>query len=276
GRDPEEFSILHIVEFLYTGWTEKEWSPSTVDIYKCAILAMYDIDNKTFNRHRYTIQFNTMVKRQDLKEVKSTPVGIAPVLPLFRNWGPNESLSLDNLVSRTAWLLGVCGFMRPDDIRCIEVSKSKVEPNGSLSLAVIAPKEKADGSGVKPNVCISPVQDPLICPVQACTAYLARLPQDLSAQRHHKHTRLTPRPDCVPLFRHLHDPSQAIDACTIGSKQQGITLHMRLPPGATAPKCRAIGSTLAAFHGVASDEVKKHGRWSPLSGTFEKFYRLNR
>ncbi|KAF9084771.1 hypothetical protein BGX23_010253, partial [Mortierella sp. AD031] len=85
GRDPEEFSIMHIVEFLYTGWTEKEWSPSTVDIYKCAILAMYDIDNKTFNRHRYTIQFNTMVKRQDLKEVKSTPIGIAPVLPLFRN-----------------------------------------------------------------------------------------------------------------------------------------------------------------------------------------------
>ncbi|KAF9103753.1 hypothetical protein BGX29_002940 [Mortierella sp. GBA35] len=195
-----------------------------------------------------------MVKRQDLK----------------------ECLSLDNLVSKTAWLLGVCGFMRPDDIRCIDVSKSKVEPNGSLSLAVNAPKEKTNDSRVKTNVCIFPVQDPLICPVQTYTTYLARLPQDLSAQRHHKHTRMTPRPDCVPLFRHLHDPSQAIDASTIGSKQQGITPHIRLPPGATATKCRAIGSTLAAFHGAASDEIKKHGRWSPLSSTFEKFYRLNR
>ncbi|KAF9080405.1 hypothetical protein BGX29_005333, partial [Mortierella sp. GBA35] len=193
------------------------------------------VDNNIFNTHQYAKQFNVMVKQQDLKSVKNTPVDITPILSLFCDWGSNESLALDDLICKTAWLLGVCGFMRPDCIRCIDVAKSNVQPNGILFLHLVAPKE-------------------MICPVKAYTAYLARLPQDLSALPHHKNSRRTPRPDGVPLFRHIHDPSKAIKASTISSKMKQITLHMKLSPGSVPPRCRAIGSTLAAFHGVALDD----------------------
>jgi len=276
GKDPDKFDVPAIVEFLFRGWTSSDWKPQTINANKCAILALYQEQNDLFNNHPYARHLATLVKRKDLKSIKNTPVDISPILTLFRSWGPNDSLALDNLVSKLAWLLGVCGFLRPDDVRCINVARSSVNSAGILSLQVVAPKEKVDGSSTVVKVLISPVSDPLICPVQAYTAYLARLPSELTTIRHHKSTRATPRPDTVPLLRHQDDPSQALSASTIGTKMNCITDHMSFPPDTTRPRCRAIGSTLAAFHDVSVDEVKKHGRWSPLSATFEKFYRLNR
>ncbi|KAG0282528.1 hypothetical protein BGZ96_000382, partial [Linnemannia gamsii] len=152
-------------------WTKSGWSPSTVNVNKCAVLALYDVDNNTYNTHRYAVQFNAMVKRQELKVVKNTPVDITPVLSLFRTWGSNESLPLEDLVSKDCLALG------------------------------IAPKDKTGGSSFETTVITSPTQDLLICPVNAYTSYLARLPKDLIALPHHKPTRLSPRPDCIPLFQ---------------------------------------------------------------------------
>jgi len=276
NRDPDILDIPTVVEYLYNGWRTSGWKLQTINTNKCAILALYQEDNKLFNDHHYTKQLYSLAKRQELKKVKNIPVDISPVLDLFRAWGPNESLSLNDLTSKLAWLLGVCGFLRPDDIRCIDVAKSKVSADGILLLHLVAPKEKVEGKSTLVDVHISPASDPLICPVKAYSAYLSRLPKDLLALPHHKHTRLNPRPDTVPLFRFLDDPAKPIAPASISERMKSITRVMKLPPGTTAPRCRAIGSTLAAFHGVSADEVKTHGRWSPLSGTFEKFYRLTR
>jgi hypothetical protein len=276
SRDPDKFDVPSIVEFLFQGWTRSDWRPQTINTNKCAILAMYQEENDLFNSHPYAKHLITLVKRKDLKAIKNTPVDISPILTLFRAWGSNDSLPIDNLVCKLAWLLGVCGFLRPDDVRCINVARSTINAAGILSLQVVAPKEKVDGSSTVVKVLISPASDPLICPVQAYSAYLTRLPADLTTLAHHKSTRTTPRPDTVPLLRHQDDPSQALASSTIGAKMNSITDHMTFPPDTIRPSCRAIGSTLAAFHDVSVDEVKKHGRWSPLSATFEKFYRLNR
>ncbi|KAG0195688.1 hypothetical protein BGX33_002804, partial [Mortierella sp. NVP41] len=221
-------------------------------------------------------QLYTLARRQELKKVKNIPVDISPVLALFRAWGPNESLSLNDLISKLAWLLGICGFLRPDDIRCIDVAKSKVNTEGILLVHLVAPKEKVDGKSTVVDVHISPAADPLICPVQAYSEYLSRLPPNLLSLRHHKHTRMSPRPDTVPLLRFLDNPSMSITPATISEKMKSITRHMELAPGTITPRCRAISSTLAALHGISADDIKIHGRWSPLSGMFEKFYRLTR
>ena len=223
GHDPDEFSVPLIVEFLYNGWTKLGWSASTVNVNKCAVLDLYDVDNSLFNNHRYAIQLSALVKRRDLKVVKDIPVDISPVLALFRSWGPNESLSLENLTSKTVWLLGVAGFMRPDNLRCVDIAKSRVRSNGTLSLCLLAPKEKTGGSSVETVVFISLTQDPLICPVQAYSAYLKRLPENFVALPHFKATRLIPRPNHVPLFRHVNDLTKPIRATTISVKQREIT-----------------------------------------------------
>jgi hypothetical protein len=276
GRDPDILDIPTVVDYLYNGWRMSGWKLHTMNTNKCAILALYQEDNKLFNDHVYTKQLYTLARRQELKKVKNIPVDISPVLALFRSWGPNESLSLNDLVSKLAWLLGVCGFLRPDDVRCIDVAKSKVNKEGILVVHLVAPKEKVDGESTAVDVHISPVSDSLVCPVQAYLTYLSRLPPNLPPLRHHKHTETSPRPDTVPLLRFLDNPSEALAPRTISEKMNSLTRLMELPSGTTVPRCRAIGSTLAAFHGVSEDKVKTHGRWSPLSGTFEKFYRLTR
>ena len=50
------------------------------------------------------------------------------------------------------------------------------------------------------------------------------------------------------------------------------------PEATTSAVCRNFTTLLAIGleQTVSADDVKTHGRWSPLSGTFEKFYRLNR
>ncbi|KAF9120295.1 hypothetical protein BGW39_011519 [Mortierella sp. 14UC] len=201
---------------------------------QCAILALHQDDNEVFSSH----------------------------------------ITLDNLVSKLACLLGVYTFLHQGDIRCINVTKYSIDSDGILSLALIATKEKVEVSSTEVDVRGSPLEDLLICPVNAYSSYLARFLTNLGHIHHHKTSKTTPRPDTVPLLRFLHDPTRVITTATIGTKITQFDDHMSFP--VERPRYRAIGSTLVAFHNVSVDDVKRHGRWSRLAGTFERFYRPNR
>ncbi|KAF9536608.1 hypothetical protein EC957_010316, partial [Mortierella hygrophila] len=90
------------------------WKLKTINTNKCAILALYQEDNKIFNDHHYTKQLYTLARRQELKKVKSIPVVISPVFVLVR-------------------------------AGCIDVTKSKVNAEGIFVVHIVALKEKVDG-----------------------------------------------------------------------------------------------------------------------------------
>src|SRR5690348_1275589 len=109
------------------------------------------------------------------------------------------------------------------------MAKFCISPDGILSLTLIAPKEKVEGSSTEVDVHISPLEDSLLSPVNAYSSYLARLPPSLSHVPHHKTSEATPRLDTVPLLRFLHDPTKAITTATIGTKMNQITDHLSFP-----------------------------------------------
>ncbi|KAG0195391.1 hypothetical protein BGX33_003451, partial [Mortierella sp. NVP41] len=97
GKDPDKYDAPTIVDYLYRGWRTLSWRPQSINTNKCAILALYQEDNTVFNNHHYYKQLLALVKRRDLKMIKNIPVDISPVLSLFKSWGPNDTLPLDDL-----------------------------------------------------------------------------------------------------------------------------------------------------------------------------------
>ncbi|KAK3823807.1 MAG: hypothetical protein J3R72DRAFT_501669 [Linnemannia gamsii] len=73
----------------------------------------------------------------------------------------------------TCWLLGICGFMHPDDIFCTDVARLGIVRD-MLELAVVLPKKRRGTQRIIKYVHISRHADAQIFPVQAYSAYRTR------------------------------------------------------------------------------------------------------
>ncbi|KAF9079221.1 hypothetical protein BGX23_004638, partial [Mortierella sp. AD031] len=88
---------------------------------------------------------------------------IDPVLAFLRASPDNHALTMVDLARKLSCLLGVCGFMRPNDIFCTDVAKSGVVSD-RLQLAVVFPKEKRGKQRIIKYVHLSKHVDLAICP----------------------------------------------------------------------------------------------------------------
>ncbi|KAG0195160.1 hypothetical protein BGX28_002116, partial [Mortierella sp. GBA30] len=193
---------------------------------------------------------------------------VTAVLKHFRQGPSNMDMSMGDLAKKLCWLLGVCGFMRPDDIYCTDVARSGIVRD-MLELAVVFPKERRGRQRIIKYVRISRHPDVQICPVHAYTTYRSRtLAMDLPVP-HPKD------PSCMitPLVRQAKDLSKVVVSTTISVYMNTVS-RMMIPAGARPPKLRALGSTLAALAGVPVADIMVQGHWSSPK-IFEKHYRLS-
>ncbi|KAI8596982.1 hypothetical protein EDD21DRAFT_311470 [Dissophora ornata] len=175
---------------------------------------------------------------------------------------------MGDLAKKLSWLLGVCGFMRPNDICCIDVALSAVVSN-KLQLAVVFPKEKRGRQRIIKYVHLSPHDDTAICPVKAYEVYRTRTTSmDIPVA----HTK-DPERKITPLLRHSKNLERPLRSSTISVYMNSIS-SLFLPKGATPPKLRALGSTLAAMAGVPVPDIMVQGNWSSPK-IFENHYRLS-
>lgn len=258
---------IPIVNWLHYIQAARNLKWSTLMTMKTAVLSLVR-DPDAVRRDPYYREFLKAGKSESVVESKSTEYDISPVLQYFQGLPHNQHLTMEVLTSKLCWLLGVCGFMRPDDIRCVDVSLSQVF-RGKLQLVVVFPKERAGGQRIIKHVNISPHTDPKLCPVSAYTAYIARL-SDISLRFPHPKD---PDRDMVPLIRFVNDESAVARPATISGHMYKISQKMALPD-AKAPKLRALGSTLAALAGVPIPDIMVQGNWSSPK-VFEKHYRLS-
>ncbi|KAG0301231.1 hypothetical protein BGZ99_003528 [Dissophora globulifera] len=201
-------------------------------------------------------------------DTKHEDYDISKVLDQFRQGPGNMEMDMADLARKLCWLLGVCGFMRPDDIFCTDVARSGIIRD-KLELAVVFPKERRGRQRIIKYVRISRHPDAQICPVQAYNAYRARtLATDIPTS-HPKD------PNCMitSLIRHSKHPAKAVLSTTISVYMNAVS-RLMVPTGARPPKLRALGSTLAALAGVAVADIMVQGNWSSPK-IFEKHYRLS-
>jgi len=269
GSFEEGISLaVPVVNWLHFVRVARKLRWSTIMTMKSAVLALF-YDPDIVRRDPYYRAFLKAGKSETVVESKSADYDITPVLEYFRELPSNKDMPLEELTWKLCWLLGVCGFMRPDDICCVDVSLSKLTRSRKLELVVVFPKERSGGQRVIKHVTISPHPDPKLCPVEAYTSYLARLPDPLMRYPHPK----DPDRDMAPLIRFINNLSQVARPTTISCHMAKVSQKMAIQ-GSKAPKLRALGSTLAAIAGVPVADIMVQGNWSSPK-VFEKHYRLS-
>ena len=201
-------------------------------------------------------------------DTKHEIYSIEPVPEFFKSGPDNHTLPMTDLASKLSWFLGVCGFMRRDDIFCTDVAKSGVI-GGKLQLAVVFPKEKRGKQRIIKYVHLSRHTDLVICPVHTYTIYPSRTTSMDVPVLHPKDNTHS----IVPLLRNSNKPSEAVVATTISVYMNTIS-RLFVPKGTRPPKLCALGSALAAMAGIPILDIMVQGNWSSPR-IFEKHYRLS-
>ncbi|OMH83558.1 hypothetical protein AX774_g2933 [Zancudomyces culisetae] len=85
---------------------------------------------------------------------------------------------MTRLTSKVCWLLAVTGFMRPSDLFWADDAQTTVSKE-HISIIVVAPKEKREGSPIIKEIKINSHSDRIICLVAAYTEYKKRTGQNI-------------------------------------------------------------------------------------------------
>lgn len=258
-----------LLNWLASGVSINKWSSGTVQLYKAAVIHMYD-DKSAFNNPDFQ-QFFQALRHREIKHTKELDIDLTPVLDYFRQQGPNEDLSILALTQKLCWLLGTCGFLRPNDIQCIDLSNNRFHLHQVSSvLPIMIPKETRGSNRICHYTMIRNHNDPLLCPIKTLNEYLRRIQGHEITVAHPKDASIQYR----PLIRDTRDFGKPIGAERISKHIASISRLITLPVDTKIPKARAIGSTAAIKKGAKVDDVVTHGHWSS-SILFDQFYRLN-
>ncbi|KAG0196436.1 Retinol dehydrogenase 16 [Mortierella sp. GBA30] len=250
-----------LLNWLASGVAINNWSSGTVEAYKSATIQMYD-DKSLFVDQDF-IQFFTALRSREIKHIKELNIDLTPTVGYKRKQGRNEDLPMMTLTQTLCSLLGVCGFLRANDILCIDLSNDRFHLDQITSvLPILLPKEKRGGKRICRNSTIQSHSDTFLCPVDAFTEYLRRIQDYEKDIPHPKDASIKYR----PLIRDTRDLSKAIGTERISKHIYNISEKLSLPQGAKLPKACAIGSTAAIKQGARKDEVKlEHGLMIPIT-----------
>ncbi|KAF9896130.1 hypothetical protein BX616_008074, partial [Lobosporangium transversale] len=146
GFDPSTPNAIAVVNYLCHARIIYSWSRNTTLNKKSAILKLYD-DTSVITGNIYFQRFMAAMKSTGVFQMEHvSALDISPILSYFR-MEDNVDLDMPKLSRKLCWLLGVCAFLRPDDIGCIDVSKSETNEKGLL-LTIVFPKERRDGQRI--------------------------------------------------------------------------------------------------------------------------------
>lgn len=259
-----------IINWLCLVQAQRKLQWSTIKTMKSAVLALFS-EPEIITKDKLFVSFLRAIDSSHVVDTKRVVFDITPISQHFRE-SSNDDLDMERLTSKVCWLLGLCGFMRPDDIACVDMEKSGIT-NGRLSLAVVYPKELRGSQRIIKYISISPHPVANLCPVKAYEAYVQRIHDHPIRVAHHKdRDRII-----MPLLRYVKDPTKPLTSVRIGVLQKQVSALM-FPPGTAVPKTlpslRAMGSTLAAMAGVPVADIMVQGNWSSPK-IFEQHYRLS-
>jgi hypothetical protein len=150
--DPDNPNPITIINFLADGHTRLRWSASTVLTYRSALLDLY-ADPGTITSNVVFQDFFRAVKDTSIRPPSLPVVDILPIVTELRVWGDNISMTPAQLTHKLCWLLSLCGFLRPSDIARIQDDRTVINA-GTLTISILAPKEKRGGQRITRTVLI--------------------------------------------------------------------------------------------------------------------------
>ncbi|KAF8970251.1 hypothetical protein BGZ46_010550 [Entomortierella lignicola] len=261
-HDPSVPNAIMVVNYLCHARILYSWNRNTTLIKKSAFLKLYE-DTSSITNNIYFKQFMEAMKGTGVFQMEHTQaIDISPIISHFRK-NDNADLDMPTLSRKLCWLLGVCAFLRPDDVSCIDISKTKVSDNGLL-LSVIFLKERRGGQRIIKVISVGRhANDKRLCPVDEYEEYTRCIADTPLEINHYKD----------PNYK---DKSKALRATSIGTLMSGVTCMIPdLPSDRPPPKPRAIGSTSAAISDISTQNIMVQGNWSS-DKVLNRHYRVSR
>ncbi|KAF9207926.1 hypothetical protein BGZ49_010201 [Haplosporangium sp. Z 27] len=222
GRDPNTPDSISVMNFLAHGYFQLGWASTTVFKYKSKILQLYD-DSLLITSHAGYSSFMDAVAAAGVNRIRSIDVDLSPVFQYFIRLGDNSKMTLLQLSQKLCWLLGTCGLMRPDDIRCIDVSKSNVT-EGNLNLEVVFPKERRGKRKIIKTIKVWHHSVSELCPVKTYSTYRLLTSSYDKPTVHPKHDN----EPIVPLTRNCNDLSFHISSDRISDHTEAESARSEL------------------------------------------------
>ena len=204
--------------------------------------------------------------------IRSRVMPVQSFVQLFKNWGPNESLSIWALRLKTITLMSLTVMMCPSDVapRSSHFDHTSMGwtpnelrrewitflPNGYVEIYLFGTKNDYERDGFR--VCIPGSDDVDVDPVEALRCYMEITNSLVSAKS--------------AVFIGLQKPYRAICAATVaGILSKAIELAGLAGQGYSAKCFRPTGATKAVEAGLEADKIRAVGRWK-CAETFERHY----
>ncbi|KAI8347542.1 hypothetical protein B0O80DRAFT_376877, partial [Mortierella sp. GBAus27b] len=184
--------------------------------------------------------FIAALKGIDVRPAEIGSLDISPALTFLQSLPANEDMTLLQL-TRKLWLIGIIGFLRADDIHCVDVSKTNCTDK-ALDLFISLPKERRKGKRIEKVAHITANSDTMLCPVATYRSHLERIADSPTTIPHPKDGRLT----ITPLVHNTYRLTVPVSTQTISNHMDTISILIpEVEKASRRVKPRAISSTLA-------------------------------
>ena len=255
-------SLAQLLQFLHDQFA-RGLQYRTITGYRSALSqTLPPVDGVLVGQHPLVSRFlRGVYNRRPPRPRYQTTWRVQQVLDLLRAWGPNGSLSLQQLTKKTAMLLALAGSRRCSEVHQLDLKTMKeTESTVSFSLVGLA-KNQRPGQPAKVYTFPRVVETPLLCVASTVQEYVRRTsdwrPQDEQES---------------PLLRSVRRPHGPVSAATVGRwltdvmGAAGIDTSMY-----RAHSVRGAASSAAARAGMSTADILQCADWAAVS-TFRRFY----
>ncbi|KFH68193.1 hypothetical protein MVEG_06922 [Podila verticillata NRRL 6337] len=124
-RQIEDTTPMDLTNFLNFGLESKGWKPQTARTYLSAALKYFPMEQqKELRKDENLEDFLRVMGNNNLKCICHQDIDLEPIFSAIQDMGNNTTMTTKQLTTKTCFLLGLVGFLRPDDLACIDVAQS--------------------------------------------------------------------------------------------------------------------------------------------------------
>ena len=155
-------------------YTTHSYAISTIQLFRSAVTHLHHNPNSLCNDVRLNSFITTLLRQAPLIRLHKPTISLKPTIDFLMPLH-NTDLTIANLQSKLAFLLGITCFLRPSDLQRIPLSSVRVT-DSILSFEVHCPKEKRKRRRIIKSFQVKAHLLPNLCPVHTFRLFQARRP----------------------------------------------------------------------------------------------------
>lgn len=250
------FSINIVLEFLVSLYNMGLGYSSLNTARSALSILIGKVDGVMIGSHPLVVRFiKGVANKRPPKSRYAYIWDVDKVLDMFKNWEPNEKLTLRQLSMKVAALISLASGQRLQTLSLVRVQNVNVNTN-SIDI-IVTDRLKTSKPGSTHTMSFPKFSDPKICVYEVITNYLER-------------TKMLRNGEFM--FISTHHPYKNANSETIGNWLKCVLKSAGIDKCFTAHSYRHASVSKANSAGTPIDLIYRAAGWSRSSNVFGRFY----